>query len=111
MLEQLEKNGKIQEFAPYTVSTWTFRKDLALVFLPGEVGVDYAVRLKTELDYTRLWRNGWCNRLVYRLQRLGGAWWRRQAGKARRRGGGFRFQPDAQAPKPLLGPPRDPAAN
>ena len=61
MLEQLEKNGKIQEFVPYTVSTWTFRKDLALVFLPGEVVVDYAVRLKTELDYNRLWINAWCN--------------------------------------------------
>ncbi|MDE0740935.1 MAG: hypothetical protein OSB83_17220, partial [Planctomycetota bacterium] len=61
MLEQLEKNGKIQEFVPYTISTWTFKKDLALVFLPGEVVVDYAVRLKTELDYTRLWINAWCN--------------------------------------------------
>ena len=61
MLEQLEKNGKIQEFVPYTSSTWTFTKDLALVFLPGEVVVDYAVRLKTELDYTRLWINAWCN--------------------------------------------------
>ena len=61
MLEQLEKNGRIQEFVPYTISTWTFKKDLALVFLPGEVVVDYAVRLKTELDYTRLWLNAWCN--------------------------------------------------
>ena len=61
MLEQLEQNGKIQEFVSYTISTWTFNRDLALVFLPGEVVVDYAVRLKTELDYSRLWLNAWCN--------------------------------------------------
>ena len=61
MLEQLKAKGKIQEVVPYTISTWRFNRDLALVFLPGEVVVDYAVRLKTELDYSRLWLNAWCN--------------------------------------------------
>jgi hypothetical protein len=34
---------------------------LAVVFLPGEVVVDYALRLKRELDRTRLWVNAYAN--------------------------------------------------
>jgi hypothetical protein len=32
-----------------------------MVFLAGEVVVDYAVRLKRELDWSRLWVNAWAN--------------------------------------------------
>ena len=32
-----------------------------MVFLAGEVVVDYAVRLKQELDWSRLWINAWAN--------------------------------------------------
>ncbi len=39
----------------YTIATWTFGDDLAMVFLTGEVVVDYALRLKRELDGKRLW--------------------------------------------------------
>ena len=45
----------------YPVTTWTFGKSLAMVFLAGEVVVDYAVRLKRELDWQRLWIHGWAN--------------------------------------------------
>jgi hypothetical protein len=32
-----------------------------MVFLPGEVVVDYSLRLKKELDQTRLWVNAYAN--------------------------------------------------
>lgn len=46
---------------PYPIQTWTFGDELALVFLSGEVGVDYALRLKRELSETRLWVHGYSN--------------------------------------------------
>ncbi len=39
----------------FRVATWTFGDDLAMVFLSDEVVVDYALRLKRELDAERLW--------------------------------------------------------
>jgi putative membrane-bound dehydrogenase-like protein len=46
---------------PYPIQTWTFGDELALVFLSGEVCVDYALRLKRELSETRLWVHGYSN--------------------------------------------------
>ncbi len=46
---------------PYTIQTWTFGDELAMVFLPGEVTVDYALRFKRELDEERLWVNAYAN--------------------------------------------------
>ena len=45
----------------YPIQTWTFGDELAMVFLPGEVTVDYALRLKDELDRRRLWVNAYAN--------------------------------------------------
>lgn len=45
----------------YPVQTWTFGDDLGMVFLAGEVVVDYSLRLKRELDAERLWVNGYSN--------------------------------------------------
>ncbi|WP_165247847.1 neutral/alkaline non-lysosomal ceramidase N-terminal domain-containing protein [Paludisphaera soli] len=59
MLAQLDRDGRLPTVVPYPITTWRFGDDLAIVFLPGEVTVDYAVRLKRELDWTRLWVNGW----------------------------------------------------
>ncbi len=56
-----KRHGKIQSEVPYTITCWRFGEDLAILFLAGEVVVDYSVRLKTELDWRRLWLNGWCN--------------------------------------------------
>ncbi len=61
VLEYEARHGKIQTEVPYTVTCWKFGEGLAIVFLAGEVVVDYSVRLKTELDWRRLWLNGWCN--------------------------------------------------
>lgn len=39
----------------YPISCWSFGEDLAMVFLMGEVVVDYDRRLRRELDGKRLW--------------------------------------------------------
>jgi hypothetical protein len=61
MLKRLEQDGSLPGQVPYPVTAWAFGDQLALVFLPGEVVVDYAVRLKQELDWKRIWINGWSN--------------------------------------------------
>ena len=50
-----------QAVRPYPVQTWTFGSDLAMVFLGGEVVADYGLRLKRELDASRLWVNAYAN--------------------------------------------------
>ena len=61
MLAKLDKNGSIPSEVDYTISTWQFDDDLVMLFLGGEVVVDYAVRLNHELDWSRLWITGWAN--------------------------------------------------
>ena len=46
---------------PYLVQAWSFGDDLAMIFLPGEVVVDYSLRLKKEFDGARLWVNAYAN--------------------------------------------------
>ena len=46
---------------PYRIQTWCFGDELAIVFLAGEVVVDYALRLKWETDAERLWIAAYCN--------------------------------------------------
>ena len=43
------------------IATWVFGDDLAMVFLSDEVVVDYALRMKRELDGSRLWINAYTN--------------------------------------------------
>lgn len=59
MLERLEQGEKIPSEVDYPFTVWEFDDDLAIVFLAGEVVVDYAVRLKSELDWERLWITAW----------------------------------------------------
>lgn len=61
LLKMLEKGEKPPASRTYEVFTWTFGNDLAMVFLPHEVVVDYALRLKRELDGSRLWINAYSN--------------------------------------------------
>jgi hypothetical protein len=61
MLKQLDREGRLPDHVPYPVTVWAFGNQLAMIFLSGEVVVDYAVRLKQELDWTRIWINGWSN--------------------------------------------------
>lgn len=60
-LSMLERKEALPAALPYTVQVWTFSKDLAMVFLNGEVVVDYGLRLKREFDKTRMWVNSYSN--------------------------------------------------
>lgn len=60
-LAQLDAGKKLPTEVSYPVQTWKFGNSLATVFLSGEVVVDYSLRLKRELDSTRLWINAYSN--------------------------------------------------
>jgi len=60
-LARLDRGEKLKDHIGYSVETWTFGDQLAMVFLPGEVVVDYSLRLKRELDRGRLWINAYSN--------------------------------------------------
>ena len=60
-LARLDRGEKLPAELPYLVQTWNFGDELAMVFLPGEVVVDYTLRLKKELDPARLWVNAYAN--------------------------------------------------
>ena len=60
-LAQLDAGKKLATEVTYPVQTWKFGNTLAMVFLSGEVVVDYSLRLKKELDSTRLWINAYSN--------------------------------------------------
>jgi len=61
-LKMLEEGKEIPTTVPeYPVQTWCFGEDLAMVFLGGEVVVDYSIRLNDMLDSDRLWINAYSN--------------------------------------------------
>ncbi len=60
-LARLSRGEAPSPTLPYPVQTWCFGDQLALVFLGGEVVVDYSLRLKRELDASRLWVNAYAN--------------------------------------------------
>lgn len=60
-LERLDKGEALQTHVSYPIQTWAFGNRMAMVFLPGEVVVDYSIRLKRELGAKRLWVNGYSN--------------------------------------------------
>ncbi|MEO5802422.1 MAG: neutral/alkaline non-lysosomal ceramidase N-terminal domain-containing protein [Verrucomicrobiota bacterium] len=60
-LRRLDRGETLPTELPYFVQTWNFGNELALVFLPGEVVVDYSLRLKKEYDPSRLWVNAYAN--------------------------------------------------
>lgn len=60
-LARMDRGEALPTTLPYRVSTWNFGDDLAMVFLPGEVVIDYAVRLKKDFDASRLWIAAYAN--------------------------------------------------
>jgi neutral ceramidase len=60
-LELLQSEQPVPTAVPYTVQGWSFGDDLAMVFLNGEVVVDYGLRLKREFDPSRFWVNSYSN--------------------------------------------------
>lgn len=61
MLDTLERMGRLPETYPMPIQTWRFGDDLTMVFLGGEVVVDYATRLKKEIDSQHVWVSAYCN--------------------------------------------------
>jgi len=60
-LERLNRGEALPTHLPYLVQRWSFGDDLTMVFLPGEVTVDYSLRIKREFDRERLWVNAYSN--------------------------------------------------
>jgi putative membrane-bound dehydrogenase-like protein len=60
-LVKLDRGEKLATSIDYPIQTWAFGDSLAMVHLPGEVVVDYAARLKAELDRGRVWLTAYAN--------------------------------------------------
>ena len=61
LLEQIDGGTPLSQTYPYPVSAWSLGDDLQFVTLGGEVVVDYAIRLKSELAGTATWVAGYAN--------------------------------------------------
>lgn len=61
LLEQIDGGTPLSQTYPYPVSTWSIGNDLQFVTLGGEVVVDYAIRLKSELAGVSTWVAGYSN--------------------------------------------------
>lgn len=61
MLARLDRGERLPATAAYPVQSWSWGDDLAMLFLGGEVVVDYGLRLKRELDASRLWVTAYAN--------------------------------------------------
>jgi len=61
LLQRLDRGESLPTNVPYSVQTWCFGDEMAMVFLAGEVVVDYALRLRWEIDPNRLWIAAYSN--------------------------------------------------
>lgn len=76
-LAKLDRGESLLASIAYPVQVWSFGDSLCMVFLGGEVCVDYSARIKRELDPMRLWVHGYSNEMCCyipseRLLREGG---------------------------------------
>jgi putative membrane-bound dehydrogenase-like protein len=60
-LARLDRGEKLPTELPYSVEVWAFDDDFAMVFLPGEVVVDYSLRAKRSYAAHRVWVNAYSN--------------------------------------------------
>ncbi len=60
-LARLDRGEELISQIDYPIQTWTFGDSFCMTFLAGEVCVDYALRLKTEIDRDRFWLNTYSN--------------------------------------------------
>jgi hypothetical protein len=66
LLDQIDAGTPLSATCPYPIASWRLGRDVRWIFLGGEVVVDYAIRLKTELGDeslgdTNLWVAGYSN--------------------------------------------------
>ena len=60
-LDRIARGEAIPTSLSYPIQTWTWGNELAMVFLAGEVVVDYSLRLKKELGAERIWVTAYAN--------------------------------------------------
>ena len=60
-LARVNAGERIPAELPYSLQSWVFGRDLAIVFMPGEVVVDYILRVKKEYGAERVWINAYSN--------------------------------------------------
>src|SRR5262249_52454741 len=60
-LDRIAREGKLPETYPYPVQVVSFGNDLVMVFLGGEVVVDYSTRLHKEFPGKSLWITAYAN--------------------------------------------------
>ena len=62
IMESIYKDeGRLPATYPIPIQSWQFGDQLTMVFIGGEVVVDYALRLKRELGDENLWVSSYCN--------------------------------------------------
>lgn len=59
LLEDVDTGQNLPASYPYPISVWKLGSDVQWVFLGGEVVIDYAVRLKSELSGSKTWVAGY----------------------------------------------------
>ena len=59
--EKIEQSGQLDQTYPYPIQTWQLGDDIQFIILGGEVVVDFALRLKTELSGPATWVAGFAN--------------------------------------------------
>ena len=60
-LSTLAEGGSISNTMTYPIQVWSFGNQLAMVFLGGEVVVDYSLRIKREFIKEKIWVNAYSN--------------------------------------------------
>ena len=61
LLEILERDHRLPATYPVPIQSWQFGDQLTMIFLGGEVVVDYALRLKKTLRNPDLWVTAYAN--------------------------------------------------
>ncbi len=61
LLQVIREEGRLPATQPVPIQSWQFGDQLTMVFLGGEVVVDYAIRLKQTLDIEHLWVTAYAN--------------------------------------------------
>lgn len=61
LLQVLKEHGRLPATHPVPIQSWQFGDQLTMIFLAGEVVVDYATRLKKTLDDPNLWVTAYAN--------------------------------------------------
>ncbi len=61
MLQVYRDKGRLPATYPVPIQSWSFGDQLDMVFIGGEVVVDYATRLKKTLDRPNLWVTAYAN--------------------------------------------------